>query len=289
MSTQSTRLTEKQLGFFNVFGFIHFPGLLDDCKDRIIDEFENVWSEHGGGHDGSKHDGKQRSCIVPFPDQSEFLSSLLDDPRIHDIPASILGDDFNYTSGDGNLYASDTQWHSDDFKRTRIPSIKIAFYLDCMTRETGALRVIPGSHHCGDQFSDIVEKKIREPGSIASSEKYWGIQPSEVPAVALETVPGDVVVFWHNLKHGAFGGSERRRMFTMNFCEHVPDHRLAEMQDMLASEGRFFIDRILGPKMLETAGPERMVHLKQVMENDFKVKEYHEHLKAKGMKESSRG
>lgn len=78
-------------------------------------------------------------------------------------------------------------------------------------------------------------------------------------------------------------------MFTINFCEHVPDHRLEEMQDMLASGGRSFIDRILGPKMIETAGPARMIQLKQVMKNDFKVKEYYQHLKAKGVKESSRG
>ena len=52
-----------------------------------------------------------------------------------------------------------------------------------------------------------------------------------------DTVPGDVVVFWHNTKHAAFGGSKRRRMFTMNFYEHVPDNRLVDFQDALANEG----------------------------------------------------
>ena len=50
-----------------------------------------------------------------FPDESEYLSSLLDDPRIHDIAAGILGDDFNYTTGDGNFYVGDTPWHSDGY------------------------------------------------------------------------------------------------------------------------------------------------------------------------------
>ena len=80
-----TRLTEQQVHFFKTFGFLHFPGLLSDCIDRIIEEFEAVWTRHGSGHHGKPHEGKERSCIVPFADQSEFLSSLLDDPRIHDI------------------------------------------------------------------------------------------------------------------------------------------------------------------------------------------------------------
>ena len=36
------------------------------------------------------------------------FSTLLDDPRIHDIAASILGDDFNYMGSDGNFYVGDT-------------------------------------------------------------------------------------------------------------------------------------------------------------------------------------
>ena len=53
-----TRLTEQQINFFNTFGFLHFPGLLADCVDRIIEEFEKVWTEHGGGHHGNPHDGE---------------------------------------------------------------------------------------------------------------------------------------------------------------------------------------------------------------------------------------
>ncbi len=268
-----TRLTEQQLNFFNTFGYLYFPGLLADCIDRIVKAFETIWAGHGGGHHGKPHDGEQRAVIFPFPDQSEYLSSFLDDPRIHDIVASILGDNFNYTSGDGNLYAGDTQWHSDGYGGKRIPSIKIAFYLDPVTRDTGAVRVIPGSHRCGDAFAEGLEADIRD------SAKIWGISGEEVPAAILETQPGDIVVFWHNTKHAAFGGSKRRRMYTMNFYEHIPDDRLEEFQETISHEGRFWIDRIHGEAMLRTAGPDRMVHLQQVIDNDFKVKEVHARLR----------
>jgi len=45
----------------------------------------------------------------------DHLSTLLDDPRIHDVAASLLGDDFNYMGSDGNFYAGDTRWHSDGY------------------------------------------------------------------------------------------------------------------------------------------------------------------------------
>ena len=277
-----TQLTPQQLAFFDTFGYLYFPGLLADCADRIIEEFEVIWAAHGGGHHGREHDGEQRSCILPFPDQSEFLSSLLDDPRIHDIAAGICGDDFNYTSGDGNYYAGDTRWHSDGYSAERVLSIKIAFYLDPLTRDSGALRVIPGSHRAGDAYADTVEKDIRESGKI------WGLEGADVPALILETTPGDIVVFNHNLKHAAFGGSERRRMYTMNFSRRYPEHRLEELREVLGREARFWIDRIHGEAMIATAGPERMVHLEQVRANDTHLAELTRELK-KTMKEPSRG
>ena len=158
----STQLNRQQLAAFDTFGYLNFPGLLSDCVDKIIEEFEAIWKAHKGGHAGKPHDGVMRSCIFPFPDLSEYLSSFLDDPRIHDIAASICGEDFNYTSGDGNFYAGDSNWHSDGYEGNRLMSIKIAFYLDPLTRDTGALRVIPGSHRVGNEYADTIERDIRD-------------------------------------------------------------------------------------------------------------------------------
>ena len=106
-------LNDQKKSFFDTFGFLAFPGLLADCINEIIDVFEAVWSQRGGGHNGQPHDGMRRSCIVPFIDQHERLCALLDDPRINGILAGLLGENFNYMGSDGNYYAGDTQWHSD--------------------------------------------------------------------------------------------------------------------------------------------------------------------------------
>src|SRR6266571_5979982 len=141
------KLTEQQLSFFETFGYLAFPGLMADCIDEIIAEFEALWESHGRGHNCKPHDGHARSCIFPFIDQRERLCALLDDPRIHGIAASLLGDDFNYMGSDGNFYAGDTRWHSDGYGGRGGPRyIKMAFYLDPLTRDTGALFVCHGSH-----------------------------------------------------------------------------------------------------------------------------------------------
>ncbi len=153
----SPRLTDAQIAFFETFGYLGFPGLMADRIDEIISEFEAVWTDRGGGHNGKPHDGKARSCIVPFIDQRDKARrSLIDDPRILGIANALLGEDFNYMGSDGNYYVGDTAWHSDGW-HPEIRHIKIAFYLDPLTRDTGCLRVIPGSHLIGDQFADRLQ------------------------------------------------------------------------------------------------------------------------------------
>lgn len=275
------KLTPQQLAFFNTFGFLAFPGLLKDRIDEIIREFEAIFAARGGGHAGKLHEGKQRSCIVPFPDQSAVLSTLLDDPRIHGIAASLLGEDFNFMPSDGNYYAGDTGWHSDGW-HTETLHIKMAFYLDPLTRDTGCLRVIPGSHKVGDAYAETVNK------DIYGCDKNWNLHGREVPAMALETVPGDVLVFNHNTKHAAFGGSGWRRMFTMNLCQRYPEARIQELRDYLNGVSRFWVPRAFGEIMMNTAGPQRMRHLEQVMANDGHIAELSRKAR-EAMAEPSRG
>ena len=283
MADQSFRLTEYQINFFDVFGYLSFPGLVADRIEEIQQEFENVWAERGGGHDGNPHAGNARSCIVPFIDQSEVLCTLLDDYRILAIAKTVLGDDFNYMGSDGNFYVGDTGWHSDGAHGPDDPMhIKIAFYLDTLTGDTGSLRVIPGSHRLGDHYADALSGQIRQ------SQDLWGIDGRDVPATIFNTQPGDVVVFNHNCKHAAFGGGGRRRMFTMNLCQRHPEDRLQDLRNYISGGARFWIERAYGEKMVKTAGPGRIQHLEQVMANDGHLAEMSRQARAK-MDEPARG
>ncbi|MCC6446431.1 MAG: phytanoyl-CoA dioxygenase family protein [Armatimonadetes bacterium] len=281
MSEVDSRLTDRQIRFFRTFGYLGFPGLLSDCIEEITGEFEKVWADRGGGHYNRPHEGKARSCIVPFIDQRERLCALLDDPRIAAIARKLLGDDFNYMGSDGNYYVGDTGWHSDGWHQG-IAHLKIAFYLDPLTRETGALQVIPGSHLIEDRYASGLQQEI------GRSEELWGVRGAEVPAVALETGPGDIVCFNHNTKHAAFGGGARRRMFTINLCQRYPENRLPELRNYISGFARFWVDCPYSDTMIRTASAERTRHLEQVLNNSSHLPELSRKAREE-MPEPSRG
>jgi len=283
MNQHDYTVTESEIYFFKTLGYLSFPQLMADRIRAIQDAFESVWEERGGGHNGKPHEGTARSCIVPFIDQSEELCSLLDDPRILAIAKTLLGDDFNYMGSDGNFYVGDTGWHSDGGHKLEDPMhIKIAFYLDPLTRDSGALRVIPGSHLFGDNYADGLSKQV------GKSQEMWEIHGMDVPAVVFETTPGDLVLFNHNTKHAAFGGGKRRRMFTMNLCQRYPDEKLEALQAYIAGSARFWIDRKYSDIMVNTATPEREIHLEQVRANDGHLAELSQQAR-ESMSEPSRG
>ena len=95
-----------------------------------------------------------------------------------------------------------------------------AFYIDVyevtnaqttcipLTRDTGCLRVVPGSHLFGE-WRDHLEK-------ARLSDRVFGISGRDMPCVAIEIQPGDVVVVNHNVFHASFGGGSSRRHFCLN-------------------------------------------------------------------------
>ena len=284
------RLTQQQIGFFDTFGYLAFPGLFADEITKVTDSFEQVWAENGGGHFGKAHDHTHRSALIQFIDQNEHLSSLIDDPRIDGVIGSLLGDDYNYSGSDGNYYVGDTQWHSDGYREKSGVSLKMAFYLDPVGRDSGCLRVIPGSHKYGDRFAHALEE-VRVQGGMAAqsrSEELWGIPPSEIPAVALESQPGDLVMFNHCIKHSSWGGGTRRRMFTLNFEERYAEENLDQLREAMAVETRFWIERNYGETIVQTASPRRMTHLEQRLANDGHMAELARQ-KREEMEEPSRG
>ncbi|MCY4113553.1 MAG: phytanoyl-CoA dioxygenase family protein [Chloroflexi bacterium] len=260
-------LSDQQLSFFETFGYLVFPGAFAHEAEKITEEFERVWADHGGGHNRQAHDHERRSALVPFIDQSEYLSALLDDPRVDGVVSALLGDDYNYNGSDGNFYVGDTRWHSDGFAGSKYRSIKIAFYLDPVTRDSGCLRVIPGSHHRGDGYAESLQR-IMPSSRSATVDEQLGVAGRDMPAVALESQPGDMVLFIHDLKHAAFGGGTRRRMFTINMSQRFRDDDVDELREDIATMVRFWAERAYGDVMIRTAGPRRMRHLEQRLAND---------------------
>jgi hypothetical protein len=253
-------LTEQQKNFFNTFGYLHAPALFTpDEAAWIIEEFEMTIQEFGGG---VGHDGSRRTMFGGPIEHRARLCGLLDDTRITGLIGGVLGADFNYSGGDGNYYSGDTGWHPDG-NWGQLFAAKVAFYLDPLTRDSGCLRVIPGSQR-PDHW--VRTQKI-DPNK---SRELFGVEPKDFPSsIPLETMPGAVVIFNHDLYHASFGGGKRRRMFTMNCTRHcvIPED-MATLRKYLSvhSAGGYKIETGAGmfyPMMLDTAGPVRMTHLAQ--------------------------
>lgn len=247
------KLTNEQIDFFDTFGFIKLPQLFADRLDWIVNEFTLTFPKT------NQHDGTKRTCIVPFIDQRMW--TLLDDPRIDGIASALLGEDYNYMGSDGNYYTGNTPWHRDG-NHEKYRFIKIAFYLDRLDGNSGALRVIPGSHRLDDQYGKDLGEKTK------SSVECWGIHGEDVPALTLDVAPGDILVFNHNIFHSAWNGGTHRRMFTMNLCQRFEDRDLQQLRDYISGKARFWIDHSYSDMMMNTASPQRMKHLEQVMANE---------------------
>jgi hypothetical protein len=243
----------QQRAFFETFGFLKLPGLLKNEAAAILTEFEAVFPQLG-----LKHDGSKRTMIVGFVDQRPALSALLDHPGIQAAVGNLLGPDFNYMGSDGNYYTGDTGWHRDSCYQSN-SYIKLALYLDPVKRDTGCLRVIPGSHtEAGLQMWN--DQTIR------AAEGHWGIHQRDLPAYPLESEPGDVLLFNHRTLHASFGGNTQRRMFTMNLGRRAKES--IEIDDLISyGDWHFYGHGIRAPygkAMLETGSPARQIHLTQM-------------------------
>ncbi len=133
------------------------------------------------------------------------MCAILDYPSILGLIGGVLGEDFNYGGGDGNYYRGDTSWHHDE-NWGQLFATKTAFYLNPLTRDTGAVRLIPGSHR-PDHF--VRQEQI----DVSNSLELFGTPLTEFPgSIAVETHPSDIVIFNHDLYHASFGGGTRRQI-----------------------------------------------------------------------------
>jgi Phytanoyl-CoA dioxygenase (PhyH) len=99
----------------------------------------------------------------------------------------LLGGDVLAVRAKAVEFHGSSSWHRDS--EAHVASIGFACYLEPLTAATGALRVVPGSNH----------------------QDWAAIGEAGCGAVAVETVPGDVIVFDEHLLHSSTGGDVRHQ------------------------------------------------------------------------------
>ncbi len=265
-------LSEQQKKFFETFGYLVFKGLFSKEANKISEVFDCVFSK--GLEDvidwkHRAHANEKRQFLTQFIDRDEYLSSLLDDERILGIYKGLLGEDFIYRGSDANLFECGTCWHSDTYGALlKYRNVKMIFYLDSLAADSGCFRVLPGSQHFGDKFSNKIQSFLKKGDSLVDD---LGLQDHEVPAQVIPTEPGDLVVFDFRVKHATcFASHRQRRMFTICASERLKEEDIPLLRQKIAAAGagEFGLKSYYGSAMVRTASPQRMVHLQQCLENE---------------------
>ena len=203
-------LTPEQIAHYETFGFLVLRQVLrQDEVATICREATEILDEDRGG---TPFAGEKRDSVVPFFERRPFLAQLPADDRIYGIAESLLGPDFFLLATEGSVHVGDTAWHGVGASPEVLPHVKIAFYLERLTSATGWLRIIPGSHM--SKFGALLEE-VQEPGD--ADRLLFGVPQRDLPCVALESEPGDLVVFTEDVHHASFGGRPGRQQHGVSF------------------------------------------------------------------------
>ena len=207
-------LTEEQVAHYRTFGFVVQRQLFSQEEMKAIErDFDEVMAEE---RDGAPFTGEKSQTVLWFLERRPSLTALAEDDRIYNVVEQLIGPDPLWVLSDASLYVGDTRWHSaTDGALPVLDHVKVLMYPDPLTRDTGSLRVIPGSHL--PEYQRHLRPLKAQSGDPASQP--FGASGADVPAYAFESQPGDVMFASENLWHASFGGSPGRRMFNINIYE----------------------------------------------------------------------
>ena len=217
-------LSNEQLQQFETFGFVVLRQFFSpDEVDTLREEFEKGLDL---AYQHRPFDGSERHWTPQMGPDTPFYAQLLEDERFWSIAMQLYGEDAFGVGTDANRYVGDTRWHPDH----RVDpaedcyGVKFAFYLDPVGHDTGALRLVPGSHK--NPFHDELRAYLD------------GKEMQQIPSYTCTSEPVDVVAFDMRCWHASFGGSEGRRMSTCCYYKNpeTPAEEAAARQRAAGSQ-----------------------------------------------------
>jgi len=195
------------VGRFRSEGFVVLRGLFDpvplaaELTRTLADAFAGSAPVNVGS-------GGNAFRYVPMMcERTPHSLALLD--QLSDIAPAMLGRAAVATRAKGTEYFGDTAWHRDSDRN--LDSVGFVAYLEPLRGDDGALRVVPGSHR-------------NDPSTV----------PTGIPArsgtvgEAVETEPGDVIIFDEHLYHASVRGATRHQWRVDFFAD--PQTALEEVE-----------------------------------------------------------
>jgi hypothetical protein len=178
---------------FRTFGFVVLRGFFD--PRALVAEVDRVLADGLRSAPAATRGDEMRFQYVPMMTAETPVSlSLLD--RAGAVAEALLGGPVLPTRAKGVRYGGNTPWHADS--AAPVESAGFAAYLEPLGAESGALRVLPGSHR-------------PELGEALRAHGAAGMAAAALPAHVIVTDPGDLIVFDEHLFHASAGGGARRQ------------------------------------------------------------------------------
>ena len=211
------QLTDDQINYFRTFGFLKVKGLFDEEIGQISTEFDSVFKEHEKDqhitHDPT-HGERERRIIHAIAEKNEYLSALREAPKMVELASRLIDKDYKCINSDGSRFFCDSNWHADIYGAPlNIFHLKVSIYLESLRGNSGAIRVLPGSHNFQESYARDLRKEMNKETSP------FGVGQQDIPGYVVETDPGDAVIWAFRVVHGSFNGNAGRRLLSYNFSE----------------------------------------------------------------------
>ena len=135
--------TDEQKAHFETFGYVAMRQCYSPAEIEMLDRaFQSIMAEY--------LDKPERveiwPCVIDFTlEHLQLAKTFIENDRIFDAIKAVLGPDFVWYGATLHLFGGDSRWHADQAEYD-LSSIKAMIYLEPLRRDSGCLRVIPGSH-----------------------------------------------------------------------------------------------------------------------------------------------
>ena len=237
-------LTPAQIAHFTTFGFVILRRVFSAAEmTEITREANQIWQEDRE----SQPQERPYQILFPFVERRPRLAELADDDRIYLPIEDLLGTDFVWGGSEGHKGSFTEhgllQWHSDrpDDEGVEYVRVKVMIYLEPLQKDTGALRVIPGSQH-EPLRGDLRALHEGQDGLAQTdiSQVAFSVAGPDLPCHALEVEPGDVVLFDDRLYHAIYGKREGRSFITTKYVKFASEPSSQEHFEILKANDSGF-------------------------------------------------
>ncbi len=205
-------LMQQDINFFKTFGYLRFRGFFSAEQIKML---QDEWQYN------------DTPVVYSYIEKNPKFLGLYEETLLHKIIDELAGPNAAYAGSDGSQFTGGSDWHRDWY--LKLPSIKVACYLQSSQGGTGDFRCVPGSHIAGDRYADAVGKGCAWPDQGAGLSGVF----SGVPYITIPITEGDLLIFDNRLVHSVSGDSEdyKRRLITMIFLANPKDFTDAAFKD----------------------------------------------------------